>query len=144
MSRKTKSLGKSEAEVCVVDGLLCVVRAGGDVRVAIVGPSTESELVLSHVLDGFFSALAGILHGQLERRVILDNLELVMLLIDELADGGRILETDAASLMSRVLMREPGEDPAAGGGQAIGELTIGQALKQAREQLVSNLSQQGM
>jgi len=74
-----------------------------------------------------------------------------MLLIDELCDGGRVLETDASLLMSRVLMREidEGGGGGAGGGGGgnnvpLGELTIGQALKQARDQLVTNLSQQGM
>ena len=76
---------------------------------------------------------------------------MVMLLLDEVSDSGIILECDSAHLMSRVLMREvddvipgfraggPGAGP--GGQTPIGDMTIGQALKQAREQLISNLGQ---
>lgn len=43
--------------------------------------------------------------GHVDRRTILDNLELVMLTIDELVDAGTILETDSQAIVSRVLMR---------------------------------------
>lgn len=43
--------------------------------------------------------------GHVDRRTILDNLELVMLTIDELVDAGTILETDCQAIVSRVLMR---------------------------------------
>lgn len=41
----------------------------------------------------------------MDRRTILDNLELTMLTIDELVDAGTILETDSQAIVSRVLMR---------------------------------------
>jgi len=148
--KKTRGTSaRSEAEIITSSGQLCCFRSGTDVKVYVVGSGEESELVLAHVLEGFFDALNGVLQGGTDRRTILDHLEMVMLLVDEVCDGGIVLETDAASLMSRVLMREV-DDPAAmsgGGGQTngqgvpIGDMTIGQALKQAREQLISNLGQ---
>jgi len=120
------------------------------VKVCVIGSGDESELVLAMVLEGFFDALTGVLQGGTDRRTILDHLEMVMLLMDEVCDGGIVLECDAASLMSRVLMREiddPNVFPMNGSGGdgkgnvPIGEMTIGQALKQAREQLISNLGQ---
>ena len=70
------------------------------------------------------------MRGQLEKRVLLDNLDLVLLTVDELVDGGIILETDALLIANRVLMRAPdGDTP-------IAELTIGQALATAKKQLV--------
>jgi hypothetical protein len=62
-----------------------VYRCGeGNLKVFVIGDRDESELVLGYVLDGFYGALAGMLRNQTDRRTILDNLEIVMLLIDEL------------------------------------------------------------
>jgi hypothetical protein len=124
--------------------LFSVYRCGeGNLKVFIIGDRNESELVLGYVLDGFYGALSGMLRNQTDRRTILDNLEIVMLLIDELCDGGMILEVDPTELMSRVLMKQIDPDGGGGGNEQnrpIGDLTIGQVLKQAREQLASNLS----
>merc|ERR1712207_68743 len=126
----------------------------GDVRVVIVGPQGESELVLAYFAEGMYEALSSLMGGSTDRTVVLDNLELVLLLIDELCDGGVILETDGHKLVSSVLLRD--EDPVAAASNAAmptssgmtgqgltgtGELTIGQALRQAREQLISQLGQ---
>jgi hypothetical protein len=48
-----------------------------------------------------------------DRRSLLDNLDLLMLTVDELVDGGTILETDSTAIVSRVLMygrREGGRE----------------------------------
>jgi len=102
-----------------------------------------------------YEALSSLMGGSTERSVVLDNLELVLLLIDELCDGGIILETDSHKLVSSVLLREddgfvqeqqgmPRANTMGATGMAAGELTIGQALRQAREQLISQLGNQGM
>merc|ERR1711862_429021 len=131
--------------------------SSGDVRVVIVGSQGESELVLAYFAEGMYDALASLMGGSTERSVVLDNLELVLLLIDELCDGGIILETDSHKLVSSVLLREddgfpreqqpgmprPGQNTMGASGMAAGELTIGQALRQAREQLISQLGNQG-
>lgn len=159
------------AEVVMVSGKTAVFCGGssampsggpaapssGDVRVVIVGSQGESELVLAYFAEGMYDALASLMGGSTERSVVLDNLELVLLLIDELCDGGIILETDSHKLVSSVLLREddgfpreqqpgmprPGQNTMGASGMAAGELTIGQALRQAREQLISQLGNQG-
>ena len=138
----------------------------GDVRVVHIGPPGESELVLAHLAEGMYEALSQLMGGATDRNMILDNLELVFLLIDEHCDGGIILETDAHKLASSVLLRdghesrmgEGGTDgmqqqggghgqPVSGGGMGMGiggiggDMTIAQALIQARNQIISNLSQ---
>eukprot|EP00565_Helicotheca_tamesis_P005053 CAMPEP_0185723440 /NCGR_PEP_ID=MMETSP1171-20130828/284_1 /TAXON_ID=374046 /ORGANISM="Helicotheca tamensis, Strain CCMP826" /LENGTH=247 /DNA_ID=CAMNT_0028391143 /DNA_START=56 /DNA_END=799 /DNA_ORIENTATION=+ len=133
---------------------------GGDVRVVHIGPSSESELVLAHLVEGVYDALSHLMGGATDRTMVLDNLELVFLLIDEHCDGGIILETDGAKLASAVLLRDDDgaalmqAEQGAGQGQggkptgapnmgaiAAGDMTIGQAFRQAREQLISNLAQ---
>eukprot|EP00574_Skeletonema_japonicum_P010780 CAMPEP_0201719008 /NCGR_PEP_ID=MMETSP0593-20130828/4360_1 /ASSEMBLY_ACC=CAM_ASM_000672 /TAXON_ID=267983 /ORGANISM="Skeletonema japonicum, Strain CCMP2506" /LENGTH=250 /DNA_ID=CAMNT_0048209397 /DNA_START=58 /DNA_END=810 /DNA_ORIENTATION=- len=139
---------------------------GGDVRVVHVGPAGESELVLAHLVEGMYEALSHLMGGSTDRAMVLDNLELVFLLIDEHCDGGIILETDGQKLAGSVLLRDeqepamgqgmegqggggmPGQAPpmqSGGGmgglGMGGGEMTIGQALMQARNQIMANLNQ---
>jgi coatomer subunit zeta len=121
---------------------------GGDVRIVHVGPPNESELVLAHLCEGMYDALSHLMGGSTDRTMVLDNLELVFLLIDEHCDGGIILETDANKLASAVLLRDdegPSEQEHAGAkaaaqrqgmpaGVTAGDMTLGQAFRQARDQ----------
>lgn len=134
----------------------------GDVRVVLVGMNTESELVLAHYTEGIYQALSHLMGGVTDRGMVLDNLELVLLLIDEHCDGGIILETDPNRLAGSVLLRDEheqneianGNTGGPPGGQAsgpmsmapnMGEMTIAQALKQARNQFLTNIgSRDGM
>jgi coatomer subunit zeta len=50
-----------EAEVAMVDGLVCVYRSEGDVMVFVVGGSTENELLLEAVLGALLEALGKLL-----------------------------------------------------------------------------------
>lgn len=133
---------------------------GGDVRVIHVGPPGESELVLAYLCEGMYDALAHLMGGSTDRTMVLDNLELVFLLIDEHCDGGIILEVDGSKLASAVLLRDddgmvdqqgggmdPGMAPSGGGGAAQqglpagvnpGDMTIGQAFRQARAQFLGS------
>jgi len=142
-------------------------QGGADVRVVHIGPTGESELLLAHLTEGMYEALSQLMGGATDRNMILDNLELVFLLIDEHCDGGIILETDAHKLASSVLLRDEqesrmggemgmdgqmGQGGGGGQGQPVqqggggpmgmgGDMTIAQALMQARNQIISNLSQ---
>jgi len=126
---------------------------GGDVRVIHVGPPGESELVLAYLCEGMYDALAHLMGGSTDRTMVLDNLELVFLLIDEHCDGGIILETDGGKLASAVLLRDdegapdqgvdPNMPPAAAAqglppGVNPGDMTLGQAFRQARAQFLGN------
>ena len=126
---------------------------GGDVRVIHVGPPGESELVLAYLCEGMYDALAHLMGGSTDRTMVLDNLELVFLLIDEHCDGGIILETDGNKLASAVLLRDDdgmgdqGQDqgmaqgvqqPGMPAGVGAGDMTLGQAFRQARAQLLGS------
>lgn len=137
----------------------------GDVRVVHIGPAGESELVLAHLVEGMYEALSHLMGGSTDRAMVLDNLELVFLLIDEHCDGGIILETDGQKLAGSVLLRDEhentmgqgmeghggggmhGQPPMqSSGGMSMGmgmggDMTIGQALMQARNQIMANLNQ---
>ena len=156
LHKKVKSLpARSESDCLTHNGRLVLVRGGAALRVVVVGPPAESELVLSYVCDGLFDALHLVLRGTMDRSAVLDSLDSVMLLLDEVCDGGKILEVDSSLLASRASMREgfAQDDHDAGDGRGragtgagkipLAEMTIGQALKQAREQLISNLGNSG-
>ena len=143
------------AEVVTCMGRTAVFCGGGgagDVRVVHVGPPGESELVLAHLCEGMYDALAHLMGGATDRTMVLDNLELVFLLIDEHCDGGIILETDGNKLAASVLLRDDDgmEDAGAANGSAAtqglpagvsaGDMTIGQAFRQAREQFLTTMS----
>ena len=43
---------------------------------------------MAHVLDAMFDAVASLLKYQVEKMILIDNIELLLLTIDELCDGG--------------------------------------------------------
>ena len=61
-----------------------------------------------------------------------------MLLLDELCCGGSLLETDPGLLVERVLMKEGRE--LHDGKASLGDMTIGQAIKQAKDQIIANMN----
>jgi hypothetical protein len=73
--------------------------------------------------------------GQVSKKTLVENLDLLLLSIDEIIDDGLILETDSNLVVGRVCM--------VGGGGAdkdvpLSEQTFTQALQTARDQLVKS------
>lgn len=150
------------AEVVTCQGKTVVFCGGslggnGDVRVVHVGPPNESELVLATLAEGMYDALQHLMGGNTDRAMVLDNLELVFLLIDEHCDGGIILEIDGQKLAGSVLLRDDsdvheedamhmmgngnGQSHQVGGMQPnAADMTIGQALRQARAQFMAGMT----
>lgn len=54
----------------------------------ITGPSTENELMLQAALTAFFDAVSMLLRGSVEKRAVLENLDIVLLCLDETIDDG--------------------------------------------------------
>lgn len=104
-----------------------------DLHFYVTGAVDENEIILATVLHSFFDAVSLLLRGVLEKRTVLENLDLVLLTLDELIDGGVILETEANVIANRVSMR--GSD----GDTPLAEQTFSQALASAKEQLTRNL-----
>ncbi|EKU21190.1 nonclathrin coat protein zeta2-cop [Nannochloropsis gaditana CCMP526] len=96
---------------------------------------SQNELILATVLDAFRDAIAMLLRGQVDRRSLLDNLDLLMLTVDELVDGGIILETDSSAIVARVLMR------GVSGGQNVplADMTISQAFASAKDSFIKSM-----
>ena len=81
--------------------------------------------------------VVGTYRGQVDKRTMLDNLELVLLTIDESLDHGQIMEIDAMAVVSRVLMKASDASVSSG---PMNDISISQALGMAREQFMKSLT----
>jgi len=95
---------------------------------------TQKTNARAEVLQGFFDAVALLLRSNVEKRTALENLDLILLCLDEIVDGGIILETEPSLIAGKVVTH--GAD---GGGAPLSEQTISQALASAREHLARSL-----
>ncbi|KAF8756633.1 Coatomer protein [Rhizoctonia solani] len=66
----------------------------GDYPIRGVFSTSENELMTHSALVGFTDALSLLLRGQVEKRAILENLDLTLLALDETIDDGIIIETE--------------------------------------------------
>jgi len=117
-------------EILMFDGLVTVYKNNIDVFVYVVGSASENELILASVLTSLTESLELVLGNQVERRLLLDNFDSLALTMDELIDGGIILESDPSQIASRVSMKNSEGDQITGSVQSslpISEQTFNQA-----------------
>lgn len=96
---KTKKPG---GDIIIYDNHLVLYKHSLDVIFYILGGTNENELMLHSALTAFFDALSLLVRNQIEKRAVLENLDLVLLCLDETIDDGIILETDSTAIASRV------------------------------------------
>jgi hypothetical protein len=94
------------AEIIMFDDVIVTYKFIGDLMFYVVGHADENEIVLANVLVGFYDSVAMLLRNAVEKKTVLENLDLVLLCMDELAEGGLILETDPTVIATRVTMRQ--------------------------------------
>jgi len=132
---------KNEAEVIMFDNLVTVYRNSADVWFYVVGSQYENELILVHVLVALHEALNAALRTTPDKRTLLDNFDTLLLTVDELIDGGMIMESDSAAIVNRVGMK--GAEAAAPGAGAEGgsfsEQSFNTMFASAREQIARSL-----
>ncbi|EDP41589.1 hypothetical protein MGL_4138 [Malassezia globosa CBS 7966] len=63
--------------------------------------------MIHHFLQSLHDTLTILLQSQIDKRTVLDNLDLVTIAIDESVDDGVILETDSAAVANRVTRTRP-------------------------------------
>lgn len=93
------------AEIIMFDDVVVVYKFINDLMFYVTGSMDENEIVLANVLQGFYDSITLLLRNAVEKKTVLENLDLVLLSMDELVEGGLILETDATVIASRVTMR---------------------------------------
>lgn len=75
-------------EIILYEGFLAVYKHSLDLIFYMICPATENELMIHSALTGFTDALSLLLRGQVEKRAILENLDLTLLALDESIDDG--------------------------------------------------------
>uniref|UniRef100_A0A7S2V887 Coatomer subunit zeta n=1 Tax=Fibrocapsa japonica TaxID=94617 RepID=A0A7S2V887_9STRA len=145
LSKKIKGTSaRNDADIIILDKNIVVFRGGADVNFCVIGSSDENELILTAVLDALYDSLSLLLRSQLDRRTLLENLALVLLAVDEVIDGGLLLETDATAIANRVLMKDAagGAQSATGAASSVPftELTITSALQTAKDELIKRMA----
>ena len=75
-------------DITLYDGFLAVYKHSLDLICYIIGDPAENELMLLTALLSFTDAASLLLRNQLEKRSVLENLDLVLLCLDETIDDG--------------------------------------------------------
>eukprot|EP00894_Picocystis_sp_ML_P000188 jgi/Pico_ML_1/50705/g1866.t1 len=120
-------------EIIMFDDLIVVYKFINDIHFYATASADENELVLHAVLLAFSESVSMLLRGMVEKKTVLENLDLVLLAMDEIVDGGIILETDASAIANRVALRGAADD------LPLAEQTFSQALASAKEQIAKSL-----
>lgn len=118
---------RANSEIIMLDGITCVYRSNVDLFFYVMGSSHDNELILASVLNCLYDSISQVLRKNVEKRTMMDNLDVVILAVDEICDGGIILEADSSAVTSRVALRQD-DIP-------LGEQTVAQVLQSAKEQL---------
>ena len=133
---------KNEAEIIMFDNMITVYRNSSDVWFFVVGAQTENELILVSALTALYDALTTALRGMPDKRSLLDSFDTLVLTIDELVDGGMILETDSSAIVNRVGMKGSDASTTAGAGPeaaSFSEQSFNTMFASAREQIARSL-----
>ncbi|XP_041736756.1 coatomer subunit zeta-1 isoform X2 [Coregonus clupeaformis] len=96
---------KADNEIAFVEGMTIVYKCSIDLFFYVAGSAQENELMLMAVLNCLFESLSQILRKNVERRSLLDNMDGVFLVVDEIIDGGVILESDPQQVIQKVNYR---------------------------------------
>uniref|UniRef100_A0A0D9V7K8 Coatomer subunit zeta n=1 Tax=Leersia perrieri TaxID=77586 RepID=A0A0D9V7K8_9ORYZ len=132
--RKTrKTSARTEAEIVMFDSYIVVYKFIQDLRFFVTGGDDENELILASFLQGFSKAVDHLLRNKMHRRAALENLDLIFLCLDEVADGGIVLETDAKAILDKV-----SGDGLEGSG-SLTEQKLSSALATAREHFARSI-----
>ncbi|XP_028393362.1 coatomer subunit zeta-1-like [Dendronephthya gigantea] len=115
------------AEIVMFEGLTCVYRSNIDLYFYVIGSSSENELILVSVLNAFYDCVSQILRKSVEKKMLMDNLDVIMLAMDELVDGGVILDAEASSIIHKVAVKND-DVP-------LSERSVANVLQSAKDQL---------
>ncbi|XP_030624924.1 coatomer subunit zeta-1 isoform X2 [Chanos chanos] len=94
---------RTDSEIALLEGLTVVYKSNIDLYFYVIGSSHENELMLMSVLNCLFDSLSQMLRKNVEKRALLENMEALFLAVDEIVDGGVILESDPQQVVHRVI-----------------------------------------
>jgi hypothetical protein len=119
---------KANSEIVMIDGMTVVYRSNVDLFFYVIGASSENELILVSVLNCFYESISQIMRKHVEKKYLLENMDSAILAVDEICDGGILLETDPSQIVQRVCFKADQDIP-------LGEQTVFDLFRSARDQL---------
>jgi len=126
-----KTSRAASGEIIMIENLISVYRNTADVWIYINGVPEDNELLLYSLLSGMHEAMYTLFKGSIDKRVLLENYDTLLLLIDEMVDRGVIFESDALVLVQRVTMKDALAE------QPLAEQTASQTFSTIAEKLKS-------
>ncbi|XP_064352059.1 coatomer subunit zeta-2 isoform X4 [Camelus dromedarius] len=96
---------RTDSEIAFLGGMTIVYKSSIDLFLYVVGSSSENELMLMSVLTCLFESLNHVLRKNVEKRWLLENMDGAFLVLDEIVDGGVILESDPQQVIQKVNFR---------------------------------------
>jgi len=130
--QKTKKPG----DIILYDSHLAVYKHSLDLIFYFIASPQENELMLSTALNSLVEALTMLLRNSLEKRGVLENLDLVLLCLDETVDNGIIVDTDSTAIASRVSRPRPDTTEI-----VINEQTLMNAYQTVKEKMQQRMGQ---
>ncbi|XP_078475439.1 coatomer subunit zeta-1-like isoform X1 [Lampetra planeri] len=137
---------RTDSEIALLEGLTVVYKSSVDLYFYVIGSPQENELMLMTVLSCLVESLGQMFRKNVEKRALMENMDAVFLAVDEIVDGGVVLESDPLQVMQRVSLRlDVSEGPygfvlldllaSKSDDIPLTEQTVAQVLYSAKEQL---------
>lgn len=114
----------------VVGGHLVNYRMASDFCIFVVGPSKENELLLADVGSTVMRCLVGITGDDLQKETLFNKLDCVFLLLDDVVDGGIVMENDPNVILKRIKSR---------GGEGSDHVPLNQTIYNLRNNVIRSL-----
>ncbi|XP_061432696.1 coatomer subunit zeta-1-like isoform X2 [Lethenteron reissneri] len=96
---------RTDSEIALLEGLTVVYKSSVDLYFYVIGSPQENELMLMTVLSCLVESLGQMFRKNVEKRALMENMDAVFLAVDEIVDGGVVLESDPLQVMQRVSLR---------------------------------------
>ncbi|KAF2069741.1 hypothetical protein CYY_008943 [Polysphondylium violaceum] len=116
-------------EITLLDNYIIVYKAFSNIVIYMIGDSDQNEVALLYVLNSFIDTLQNLFENQINKRTILDGINYTLLTLDEIIDGGIVLESDTSVIVDRVGIKLPDND----------EDELGKVISSAKEQFINFL-----
>ncbi|KAN0024162.1 hypothetical protein ACTFIV_008562 [Dictyostelium citrinum] len=119
-------------EITLLDNYLVVYKSFSNIIIYMVGDQNQNEIALLYVLNSFIDTLQNLFEfSQINKKLILDGINYTLLTLDEIIDGGIIMESDSAVIADRVGIKAPDNDDL--------DESINKAVTSVKEQLFNFL-----
>mmetsp|Transcript_4878 Transcript_4878/g.5288 ORF Transcript_4878/g.5288 Transcript_4878/m.5288 type:complete len:175 (+) Transcript_4878:38-562(+) len=104
---------KSSSDIALFNKYIVVYKSAADLIFYVIGDQHENELILWSILNSYYDAISILLRGLIDKRMVLENLDYVLIALDELIDGGILFETDPDEIAQRTALKSSEEVPIA-------------------------------